>query len=78
MTALEENYEMANLVDQMANLGFHQLNGSLNSYGNILETVFCTRFNLVEILSSVPALFGNLGCSTVDAPIETVFSTAAV
>ena len=62
----------------MANLGFHQLNGSVNSYGNTLETVFYTRFDNVEILSPAPALFGNFGCSTAHAPIEALLTTASV
>ena len=65
------------MVDEMANLGFHQLNGSVNSYGNTLETVFCTRFDNVEILSPAPALFGVFGCSTAHAPIELTLATAA-
>lgn len=54
----------------MAGFGFYQLNGTVNSYGNTLETVFCTRFDNLELLSPVPTLFDGFGCSLSHAPIE--------
>ena len=57
-------------VDETASAGFYQLKGTHNSFGHTLETVFCSKYDNVEIRSPAPALFVQLGYSHAHKPVE--------
>ena len=63
------NFE-SETVDGIATLGFYQLNSTVNCFGNMLETVFCTCFDNAELLNPAPALLEGFGYSNAHAPVE--------
>ena len=65
-------------IDGLLDLGLRQLNAVPNSYGNVLETVFCTGPDKVQLMCPAPALCLGLGGSTSHQPVSIEFASAPV
>ena len=63
-------------IDEIASAGLHQLSGAVNSFGYRLETVFCSKYDYVEVLSPAPALFRQFGYSSTGKPVELSLAAA--
>lgn len=68
-TEVSSELEVA-VADGLLGLGFHQLNGQPNSFGNVLDTVFSTRFYDLSLMCPAPALCTGFGSSNAHNPVE--------
>ena len=53
--------------------GWFQLNGQPNSHGNLLETIFCSRHDEIEICCPAPALCDGFGSSNAHHPVSLTY-----
>ena len=54
--------------------GWFQLNGQPNSFGNLLETIFCSRHDDIEINCPAPALCDDFGSSNAHHPVSLTYA----
>jgi hypothetical protein len=71
-TGLASDVEI-NVADTVSE-GFFQLNGHANSFGNFLDTVFCSRYDDVELTCPAPPLCTGLGSTNAHNPLSIVYA----
>ena len=65
----------ATTVDGLAQISLHQLNNTTNDFGNVLETVFSTRHDDIELTCPAPALAPSFSGSAAHHPVDMIFAT---
>lgn len=62
--------------DNMAE-GLFQLNGCPNSHSNVLDTIFCSRYDNVEVACPAPPLCAGFGTTHAHIPLSFTYSSSS-
>lgn len=61
-------------IDGLVEIGFYQLCNTPNSYGNVLERIFCTLYDEVELNCPAPPLCRGFGSTPAHHPVDFNYS----
>lgn len=62
------------IIDGLLGIGLQQINGVPNSFGNVLETVFCSRHDEIHLDCPAPPLCAGFGSTLAHHPVVLDFS----
>ena len=62
------------VTEELLQHGWFQLNGQPNSHGNLLETIFCSRHDEIEICCPAPALCDGFGSNNAHHPVSLTYA----